>query len=270
MKRWSSLILCALLCSATTATYAQPKEEKPTDSPRGTPSDTPRRGGRGGGGFGGGFGVGGQRSLVDLASQEAVMKELEINEESQGKLKKLRDEAAEKNRENMAGFQGIRELEGEERTKKMAEMGVKMAAVNALIDPKVAEVLSATQMTRLKEIKLQIAGSAALQDAEVVKSLELTPAQQEEFAKVQKTFAEKQGGLGRDVDFQERMTKTREMSEARDKEAEAILTAVQKEKLAKMKGKTFDVASLRGPGRGGPGGPGGGPNPGGRPRRAAE
>jgi hypothetical protein len=55
-----------------------------------------------------------------------------------------------------------------------------------------------------------------------------------------------------------------ELNKEREAKINEVLTKAQLETFAKLKGKEFDVAQLRG-GRGGPGGPGGGA--GGRPKR---
>ena len=58
--------------------------------------------------------------------------------------------------------------------------------------------------------------------------------------------------------------KMQELNKEREAKINEVLTKAQLETFAKLKGKEFDVAQLRG-GRGGPGGPGGGA--GGRPKR---
>jgi Spy/CpxP family protein refolding chaperone len=233
-------------------------------------------GGRGGrGGFGGpGMGMGFQ-SPLGLASIPAVQKELSVTEEQAAKLKTLNEEF----RAEMAkGFEEFRNLSEEERTAKRDEIRAKSAENNKKVveafEPKLAAVLDAKQVERLKQIALQAAGSQAYSDPAVAKSLKLSKDQEEKIAAIVKDFAAKQrelfpgrggaGGGGGQGGGAEAFAKMRELGTERDKALEAVLTADQKDQLAKLKGKEFDMAQLRG-GFGGPGGAGGPGGGGGRP-----
>lgn len=233
------------------------------------------------GGFGGGFGGGGPLTLVN---NEAVQKELGLKEDQISKLKKFGDELREEMRGAGGGsresFQALQDLPREERDKKMAEMREKAAEaakkLNEKFKPKLAENLDAPQRERLQQIAWQNAGAQAYQDAEIIAALKITKEQQEKLAVVTKEYGEKtralfgQGGGG-GGDVRAKMT---ELGENRDKALSEVLTADQRDQFAKLKGKKFDTAQLRG-GFGGPGGgrPGqgaGGANPAGRPQRKTE
>ncbi len=239
----------------------------------------PPGGGRGGRG-GGGFGMGAPSALM-LAGNPAVQKDLEATENQAGKLKTLSDEVRAEMSQGAPDFAALRDLPAEERRAKMEEANAKRAEttkkVNEKFKPKLAEVLNAKQVERLDQIVLQASGAQAYADPAVVKSLALSKEQQDKMASINKDFGEKQrelmpargagggnaGGGGAAGGGAEVFAKIRELNTTRDKDLEAVLTADQKSQFAKMKGKEFDVAQLRGPG--GPGGGRGGAGGGGRP-----
>ena len=223
-------------------------------------------GGRGGrGGFGGGFG--GPQTKLQLITNEAVQKELALEAAQTEKLKGIGAEVR-KEGEALRGnfdFQGLRELPEEERNKKMAEFRTKSQEATAkLLEkflPQVNEVLTDAQEERLQQISLQASGSAIYEHEDVVKALALTAEQKEKLAAVNKTYRDSREALGNAgrAAGPEAFAKMRALSETRDKDLKAVLTADQVAALDKMLGKTFDVAQLRGGGRGG--------RPGGRPQQ---
>lgn len=244
-------------------------------------------GGRGGfGGFGGG-GFGGSRGLLGLINNDAVKKELAVDEETAGKLKKVGDDAIAETRTEMeklggGGRDAFQGLSDDERRAKFQEMQTKGAEIRTKIlakyQPQLKEILSETQYTRLQQIHWQSSLTGALADPEVIKAIDLTKEQQDKIAAVGKEYEEKQrglfpqrgqgggGGAGAGGGFQEAMAKMQELNKERETKITDVLSADQKEKFKTLKGKEFDVALLRpnfGGGRGGPGGrPAGG---GGRP-----
>jgi len=255
MQLWTGLAALAIAGMMTTAAFAQP--------------GAGGRGGRGGFGFGGG--MGGPQSALMLAGNPAVQKELGVSDDQGAKLKTLGEEARAEMNEANGPQQDLRDLPESERRAKMTEMMAKRAEtskkVNAKFKPKLAEVLDAKQVERLDQIALQAAGAQAYADPDVAKALKLSKEQQDKIATINKEASEKQremfgnGGGGGGGDFQERFAKMAELNRARDKDLAAVLTTEQSEQLAKMKGKEFDVAQLRG----GPGGRQGGAGGRGRP-----
>ena len=241
MRLWTGLATLAIAGTMTTAVFAQPGA-----------------GGRGRGGFGGG--MSGPPSALMLAGNPVIQKELAVSDDQAAKLKALGDEARAELSEANGPVDGLRDLPEAERRAKMTEMMAKRAEasrkVSAKFKPKLAEVLDAKQLERLDQIALQVAGAQAYSDPDVVKTLALSKEQQDKIASINKEASEKQrelfggaGGAG-GGDFQERFAKMAELNRARDKDLAAVLTTEQSEQLAKMKGKEFDVAQLRG----GPGG----------------
>jgi hypothetical protein len=171
-------------------------------------------------GRGGGRGMGAMLpdsvSTVFCVQIPGAQKELKLDEATTDKVKNM-----------------IREYRDEAR--KEREGGSDMATLRKKLDgeyaPKLAAILDKTQQTRLREIAIQVAGVHALQDATVVKDLDLTKEQQDKIAGIVKEHGEHAGGGGAAAFMEHRR-------EQLDK-AVAVLTKDQQEKFEKMKGKPF-------------------------------
>lgn len=194
------------------------------------------------------------RSLISLAGNEAVQKDLGLTDAA--KVNALAQEYREAMQQEMSGsgidFQGLRDLPDAERTAKMREFRTKSEAatkkVDASLEPKLKEALTADQLKRLGEIKLQANGIASLSDAAVVKELGLSEEQQKKIADIRA-----EGDKARDEFLrggnQEAFAKIRELTEQTLTKATDFLDAGQKEKFRALKGKPFDMAQLGGRGR---------------------
>lgn len=221
------------------------------------------RGGRGG------FGGGRMSGVLSLLNNEEVHKELALDEATGTSLKKVLEAASTEARTEMGdggGREAFRNLSDTERAAKMKELQAKGAEVQAKIvakyQPQVKEILTPAQFERAQQIYWQTSTVQALNDPELVRALEVTKEQQDKIAAVGKEFDEKrrelfsagpgQGGGG--------FEKMAELNKERDTKVIDVLTAEQKEKFTKLKGKEFDTSKLRGRG----GRPGGRPA-GGRP-----
>lgn len=205
---------------------------------------------RGGMGMMGGQGV----NPLGLVGNAAVQKDLGVSEDKAEKLKDIAGDVRQEVQEEIQGagidFGGLRDLQGEEREKKMAEIRTKMAEVQKTVAdkfmPKVAEILDKTQLTRLRQIAIQQAGPSALKDAGVVKDLGLSKDQQDKIAAIQKDFS----GKLRDVPRAERFAKMQELQGEELAKATEVLSKDQQAKFTELKGKAFDLKALR-PARGG-------------------
>ncbi len=198
--------------------------------------------GKGRGGFGGGGAAGG---LTTIAANEAVQKDLGASADVSAKLVGLRDDyrAAVQKETQAAGInaQDFQNITPEQR-QKMTAISTKL---NEEFTPKIKEVVSADQFKRLKQIQIQVQGSAALTNADVAAELKLTDDQKKKISDVQAEFATKQRELFTGGgDAQERFGKMRELNTERDNKAMAVLNAEQKEKLNTLKGSAFDVLQL--------------------------
>ncbi len=196
-----------------------------------------QRQGRGRGGFGGGV------SKLALVQAEPVQKELEIVADQKEQLAKIAEESRG-GRGQRGGFDP--NASDEERAKAREEAQARARE----IDKKVDAVLVGPQKTRLNEIYIQALGTAALSNEEIAKELGIDKATQEKIADARQEAmrAAFQGGGGGGFD-REAFAKAR--TEA-DEKALSMLSADQKAKFEKMKGKKvdFDLTTI---GRGGRG-----------------
>ena len=246
-----------ILCLAASLAFAATAQAQP--------------GGGGRGGFGGGRGGFGGGGLLMLAGNEAVQKDLGLTEEGVTKVKGITEEYGTAMRESWGGGQGgganFQNMTPEERTKAMETRMAAMKTLNEKFTPKLKAAVTPDQYTRLQQISWQAMGAAAYSDAEVVKALTITKEQTDKITSLNEEFGTKtrelfqQGAGGGGAGGFEKM---QELNKEREAKLNEVLTKAQLETFAKLKGKEFDVAQLRG-GRGGPGGPGGGA--GGRPKR---
>jgi len=231
---------------------------------------------QGRGGFGGGRGMGGGGGLMGLALLEPVQKDLGLDKESAevAEIKKMAEAMGKEAQEEMTKLTGgdpmaLFNMSQEDRQKMMTKMGEVNQKLTAKYLPDVKKLLKDEQFTRLQQIHWQQQGTGAFADAEVAKALELSKEQQEKLAAVNTEFGTKQrelfqsafqgGGGGGGGGFEEMQKKIAELTTERDKKANEILSKEQQEKFTNLKGKEFDLASLRPQGgRGGFGGGGGG------------
>ena len=127
--------------------------------------------------------------------------------------------------------------------KMQAQMDETTKAIEAALTPK--------QLERLKEIAIQRAGTAALQDKGVQTALALTDDQKEKLTKIRQDSFAKMRDLRNETDQAVR----REKMQAMQKETEAatlgVLTDEQKAKFEKMKGAKLDIPAEEFPRRGG-------------------
>jgi len=229
-----------------------------------------RQRGGGPGGFGGGFGGGG--GLAGLLRIEEVRKELEVTDDQAAEVEALAEGQRGGGRPDFGNF---RELSDEERNAAFARLREEAEARTREMDAKIAEILLPPQYDRLKEIDLQVRGTAALSDKEVAATLKISESQQQELSEVREQTQAEQREQMRDLfqaegaDRESMGEKMAAMRREADEKVLAVLSAEQREHFAAMKGEPFEMPrggfafGGRG-GRGGPGGPGGQGGPGGR------
>jgi hypothetical protein len=198
-----------------------------------------RRGGRGG--------AFGQVTKATLLGNENVQKELEIVADQKEQIAAIVDEARQGRR---GGGRG-QDLSDEERAKLAKERADRAAA----IDKKIDAVLVGPQKTRLNEIYVQALGTMAFSNPEIAKELGVGEDLQEKIATARREAMQaafQDGGGGGPEAF----AKARAESE---KAVMALLSADQKAKFEKMKGKpvSFDLTTIGRGGRGGRRGGGG-------------
>jgi hypothetical protein len=202
-----------------------------------TPLMAQRQGRRGGGGFG--------VSKLQLAQAEPVQKELELVADQKEQIAKLAEEAQAARRGGGGG--NFQDLSDEERAKRRQEQQARARET----DKKVEAILVGPQKTRLNEIYVQALGTAALTNEDIAKELGIGADLQEKIETTRREAMQAafQGGGGGGGFNPEAFAKAR--AEV-DTKVVALLSAEQKEKFEKMKGKKveFDLTAI---GRGGRG-----------------
>jgi Spy/CpxP family protein refolding chaperone len=222
-------------------------------------------GGQRGGGMMGGFGGGaGQYTLLTLATNATIAKEIKVTDEQKTKLDALTPEMRADRQEMMQSMGGGGGGPGSMTPEEMAKRQAEMQKLTDKYDKKVGEILTPEQLARLKELRLQAIGPTALSDKDVAKELNLTTdqkvkmkaAEDDAAKKRQALFADMQGGGGDRAAMQ---TKMKEISDALLKQLVDALTPEQKAQYEKMKGVKLDIDWTTIGGRGGArGGAGGG------------
>jgi Spy/CpxP family protein refolding chaperone len=212
-------------------------------------------------GMGGGMGMG--MDPVRLLGLEQVQKELQVTDEQKTKIEKFLEKLREEGRARMQGMGNLREemekLSQEEREKKFEslmkqrmEEQAKRAQENMV---KLAEILNVEQLKRVKQIQYQLEGVAVLLRSEVRKQIGLDDAQEQQLQKIaddargkMREFMPRFGGRNGNGDQsgdRDAMQKIREkMEEFRaqvEKDSMAVLNAEQKQKLAELMGKPFEL-----------------------------
>jgi hypothetical protein len=224
---------------------------QPPAGPRGL------RPGPGGPGFGPpGFGPpgGGPAALSSLVLIPEVQQELAIEPDQKKPLDDLQQQVQQQTQEIFRNFdpRRLQDLPPQERDAEFAAHRKKMEAIAQDAEAKIAKLLKADQLTRLKQLQLQREAVAALTRDDVSKQLKLTPDQVAKIGEVQQRFS---GGFGPPRPNPQAM-----------KEALSLLDASQRAAWDKLAGEEFKFPEGPGPGGFGPGGPGFGP-PGGAERK---
>jgi hypothetical protein len=208
-------------------------------------------------------------STLSLLGHEAVQKELALRPEQTEKVQGLLAEVRAEWKQQMQAARGTARGEengsGEDRPHRSGEMRSKFAEVSKNVNEKfrakLAEVLDAPQQARLHEIAIQVAGTHAFQDADVIRGLGLSKEQQEQLAAVRQEFAAKFGEMrqegrqkgGRQDGARqngeggrngEGFAKMHELRQEELAKAISVLTPEQQARFATMKGKPFDLGQV--------------------------
>lgn len=231
------ILACTLIVALSSLAVAQPPEGR---------------------GRRGGFG----REMPGLAllGQKSIQDELKLSEQQIADATK----AMESQRTSLQGIFTAAEGEREEMVKKAQAESLET----------LAKILSADQLKRFNQIRLQTRGIGALTDEETAKTLGLSDDQKQQIAKIDEEVSDERRGLfqNRDGDREAARKKMIELSKAALEKAQAVLTAEQKAKWTELTGPAFTGEITFGGGRGGFGGgrgPGGRGERGDRPARPA-
>ena len=119
----------------------------------------------------------------------------------------------------------FRNLSPEERRAKVKEMRPKLQARGEETEKKIEAILTTAQLARLKEIRLQVAGPAALADPDVLKALNLTDEQKEKIKKLRQQITDLRKEAGK-LSREERRQKMAELMEKMQKLREKVLADI--------------------------------------------
>jgi Spy/CpxP family protein refolding chaperone len=180
------------------------------------------------------FGMGG--NLAMLLGNSGVQKELKLDDQQIEKAKDLAEKTREKMRENRESLQGLEQAE--RRTKSM-ELNREL---NAATNPKVAEIIKAEQLTRIKQISCQIQGANAFIDSEIAKKLNLTDAQKTDIQSIIEESRGEMRAIFQDAgdDREAAMKKMTELRKATLAKAEAKLNDEQQKTWKEMLGSPYE------------------------------
>jgi hypothetical protein len=189
-------------------------------------------------------------TLVSLAANEAVQKELGIAGDAKAKLDALNDQYREASQREFSrsgiDFSAVSDLPALERAAEMRKISDKTAEITrklaAQFQPKLDEVLTPQQIDRLKQIQLQANGIDVWLEPEWAKLLDFSDAQKSQLTALRAEYSRRVQQL--DGDFQQRFARTRELNAERDRHAIELLTEGQSARLKEMQGAPFDVSQL--------------------------
>jgi hypothetical protein len=188
--------------------------------------------------------------LYSLTQFEPVQKELALTEEQNTEVRLLLKEfeAAQQTFLTQVVRDNAPKLTPEAKSKLTEEYKATQTRAYEQLGPGLAAILSPEQMTRLKQVRIQRLGGAALNDADVRKKLSITTEQQGKLTSLSKEFADKSQAMIRDWDgtvaIREVQEKTELLRKQIDTEMFSVLTPTQSELFREMKGKDFDLTTL--------------------------
>lgn len=205
---------------------------------------------QGGGGGGGGQGRGGfgQRggfqdaTGLNLLRRADVQRDLNITEDQKTKITALQEEYRGFGGGRGAGGGGGGGVGGGGGGGNIDPQAAREAAAkrNAEITEKLGKILSADQMKRLKEVRIQIAGNGAITMADVQKELGITDAQKAKIQDLQTKQREANMSLrDQGLSREDMMAAFQKNQEALMAEFGKLLTEEQAKKLKEMGGKPF-------------------------------
>lgn len=196
-------------------------------------------------GMGRGFG---DSSGVMLLQRTDVRADLKLTDEQKDKLTALQDEAQQ---EMQAMFQRNRGNGGGGGGRGNGPSAEQQAAMKKFFDEqkaKVAKILDAGQMKRLREINIQMAGNSAAAWEDVQKELGLSETQVASIKDVQKkqrdemrAMFEKMRAGGERPDPETMRATRKQMTEKTNSAIGAVLTDKQKDKLKELGGAKFEA-----------------------------
>ena len=176
------------------------------------------------------------RSPAMLLQQESVQKDLKLSDNQIKEVQELGEMTREK-------FGELRDLEPEERGKKMQELMKET-------EKSIAKILKPEQDKRLYQIAYQQQGPDAFSNPQVVKALGLNDTQKAEIQKINEDLrAERRELFQGGPPDEETRKKMRELEKTASDKVMKVLTSEQKTKWKEMQGEPFKGEIRFGPPR---------------------
>jgi hypothetical protein len=176
-------------------------------------------------------------SYSGLLANDSVQKELKLDDKQVEKAKELDEKINEERRDK---FQGLQDLEGQERFTKMQAI---FSEIEASALKAAGEFLKAEQTTRLKQIANQVRGPQAFSYPDVAQKLNLTDAQKTDIQGIQRDSMQEMRSI-----FQENQddpeARTKKMNELRKQtlsKVEAKLNDEQQKTWKELLGAPFEI-----------------------------
>ena len=185
-------------------------------------------------GRGRGFGRGFNVSQPQLASLEQVQTELKVTAEQKSKITEANETLSSKRREL---FQGGNQGNQDNR----ADRREQLERATAEATEQVRAALDETQQKRLREIWIQVNGTAVLDEEPISKELKITEQQRDQIAEARREAFEGALQNFRDLSAEERREKFQEARSEAEKKALAALTAEQRQQFEKMQGEKIEI-----------------------------
>lgn len=169
-----------------------------------------------------------------LLQRDDVRNDLALDDDQKAKLGDMQQTMMQ---EMGPMFIQMRDATPEQRAKLMEQISEKAKT-------EVAKILKPTQVSRLKEIAIQLAGNEAVTNKDIAKELAITPAQKTKIDDLVKLSGEARRALGEkarngEIQWQEMGPIMEKNTKILNDEIAKILTDVQKTKLKALGGKTF-------------------------------
>lgn len=178
--------------------------------------------------------------MTSLLRKPAVREEITLGEAQWQEINKLWKRVRSKHKERA---QAVRGLPAQQRAQKYREI---QSEVNKIYG-ELATILQPDQLLRVMQIYVQQRGIHALN--ELSEELEITDQQRNRMNQIRSESAKKRSALYRSLQKDKnRREKLREQLQELQQEAEeemyGVLTPQQRERLAKLKGREFDLKKL--------------------------
>ncbi len=176
-------------------------------------------------------------SYSGLLANPSVQKELKLDDKQAEKSKSLEEKM---NAEMVEKFQGLGDLEPQERRGKMMEI----MHENGTATLKAAgEFLKPEQITRLKQIAHQVRGAQNFSDPDVIKKLKLTDEQKTAMGEIQQESMQERRAIFEEAqgDREVMMKKMGELNKKILEKSEAKLNDEQKKTWKEMTGTPFEI-----------------------------